>query len=186
MNNLKNSFQCSWKELKLPRTIAITALFIAINVVMDMVGLRIELTKELRVSFGFLTHAMVGMMFGPVVGGVAGGVGDIICYIVRPIGAYFPGFTLTAILGGVIYGILLYKKTITPIRVILTKGFVSLVLNVCLNSIWLKILYGNALFLMLPTRIIKNVVLLPIEAFMLFTVALLVQRSMRVFVNNNG
>ena len=50
------------------------------------------------------------MLFGPVVGGIMGGVADIIKYLLKPTGPFFFGFTFNAILGAVIYGVMLYKS----------------------------------------------------------------------------
>ncbi len=64
----------------------------------------------LRVGFGSVPIIMSGMMFGPVVGGITGIVADFVGYLINPMGgAYFPGFTLSAALYGVIAGIL-FKK----------------------------------------------------------------------------
>ena len=49
------------------------------------------------------------MLFGPGVGGAVGALSDILGYAVRPTGPYFPGFTVTAALSGVIFGLLLGK-----------------------------------------------------------------------------
>lgn len=61
----------------------------------------------LRVGFGSIPLIMAGMMFGPLVGGITGVVADIVGYMINPMGGtFFPGFTLTAALYGVISGIL--------------------------------------------------------------------------------
>ncbi|MDH8677225.1 folate family ECF transporter S component [Fusibacter bizertensis] len=61
----------------------------------------------LRVGVGSIPLIMSGMMFGPVVGGITGVVADIVGYMINPMGGtYFPGFTVSAALYGVIAGIL--------------------------------------------------------------------------------
>lgn len=67
----------------------------------------------LRVGFGSIPIIMSGMMFGPVVGGITGVVADVVGYLINPMGgAFFPGFTLSAALYGVIAGILFKKMKI--------------------------------------------------------------------------
>lgn len=176
MQKIKNLFLDSARESKKTRTLVLTALFIALNVAMDVLGLRIQLTQELRISFGFLTNAMIGMLFGPVVGLTAGAATDILSYLMHPAGAYFPGFTLTAMLGGLFYGLGLYKHKMTIGRALLTKTAVSLFLNICLNSLWLKLLYGKALMIILPARIGKNLMALPFEVALLYLVGRIVER----------
>ena len=61
----------------------------------------------LRVGFGSIPLIISGMMFGPVIGGLTGIVSDIVGYMINPMGGtFFPGFTLTAALYGVIAGLL--------------------------------------------------------------------------------
>lgn len=62
----------------------------------------------LRIGFGSLPLIISGMMLGPVIGGVTGIVSDIVGYLMNPQGAYFPGFTLSSALFGILPG-LLYK-----------------------------------------------------------------------------
>ena len=66
-------------------------------------------TGVLRIGFGFLPVAIIAMMYGPISAGVAYAIGDILRMMIFPSGSYFPGFTLTAFLTGVIYGVVLCK-----------------------------------------------------------------------------
>ena len=50
MEKQKNVFRRSLDELKSPRALVITAMLIALNLAMDLMGLKIYLTPELRVS----------------------------------------------------------------------------------------------------------------------------------------
>ncbi len=99
------------RGIPLPRALAVTAVLIAINITLDLLNIRIQLTPQLRIGFGFLTSAMVGMLFGPVVAMTAGAATDLLGWLVNNGGgAYFPGFTLTAVLAGLIWGVALYKN----------------------------------------------------------------------------
>ena len=113
---------------------------------------------------------MLGMIFGPVLGGLTAGLGDIIKFMIKPDGTFFPGFTLNAILGAVVYGMFFYKNHVTLTRAILAKIIVNLFLNILLNTYWLSILTGNGYILLLASRVWKNVALLPVEITLLFVV----------------
>ena len=76
-------------------------------------------TATLRIGFGFLPIAIIAMMYGPLSAGVAYALGDLLGMMIFPNGSYFPGFTLTAFLTGVIYGLVLYRKPKTWPRIIL-------------------------------------------------------------------
>jgi len=60
----------------------------------------------LRIGFGSLPVIIAGILFGPLVGGAVGVVADLIGFMINPMGgAYFPGFTVSAALNGVIPGL---------------------------------------------------------------------------------
>ena len=171
-SSLRLRFQQSAQELHKTRTLAVTALFIAMNITMDAMNIRIQLTPQLRIEFAFLANAMVGMLFGPVVAMMAGAAGDLVGFLFNNGGgAYFPGFTVTAVLAGLVWGIAFYRRPVSYRRAFCAKLVVNLLLNICLNSIWLKILYGKGLLADLPLRIFKNVAMLPLEALMLVAVS---------------
>lgn len=72
----------------------------------------------LRVGIGSIPLIMAGMMFGPVVGGLTGIVSDVVGYMINPMGgAFFPGFTLTAALYGIISGLLFKNIKIQNLKI---------------------------------------------------------------------
>ena len=60
----------------------------------------------LRIEFGMLPLIITGILYGPFWGGLAGIIADLIGVMINPMGAYFPGFTLSSMLWGAIPGIL--------------------------------------------------------------------------------
>ena len=178
MSHLKQLFQNSSREFKSSHTLAVTSLLIALNIALDALNIRIQLTPQLRIGFGFLTLAMVGMLFGPVVAMTAGAAMDFLGWVVNNGGgAYFPGFTLTAILAGCIWGIALYQKPLHWVRILIAKFSINIFLNIFLNSFWLYLYYGtNFQLATLPLRIGKQIVFLPIEAILTLALGNLVQK----------
>ena len=87
--------------------------------------------------------------------------------MIFPSGSYFPGFTLTAFLTGVIYGVVLYKHPKTWGRIILATCLVCLGMNLCLDTVWLHILMGKGFFALLPTRIFKAAIMIPIQTILI-------------------
>lgn len=175
MITLGNNFIASVREFKKLRTIVLAAMFIALNLALDMVT--IYITPDLRLGVGFVCSAMVGMLFGPAVAVVTAAAGDIIAYLMKPMGAYFPGFTISAVLGGVIYGLLFYRQEIKLWRCFLAKLLVSVLINIGLNTLWLSIMGGKGFIALLPARVLKNAVLWPIESLILYFVALAVKKA---------
>ena len=121
-----------------------------------------------RIGFGFLPIAIIGMMYGPLSAGIAYAIGDILGMLLFPTGgSFFPGFTLTAFLTGVIYGLVLYRKPKTWPRIILAACIVCLGMNLCLDTAWLHILMGQGYLALLPQRIFKAVVMIPIQTVLI-------------------
>lgn len=181
MHDLSDIFRSSARQLKNPRTLALTALFVAMNLTLDLLNLRIQLTPDLRIGVGFLTSAMVGMLFGPVAAMTAGAAGDMVGWLVNPGGgAYFPGFTITAILAGAVWGIFLYGRNPRLLNCLAARATISLVLNIGLNSLWKYIYFGAAYTAAsLVASVVKNLVLLVPETLLLLACARLVQQLYR-------
>lgn len=145
--------------------IVTVALLIALDVILTRF-LSIQ-TQFLRIGFGFLPVAVAGIAFGPFWGAVTGAVGDILGMIIYPTAEYFPGFTLTALLTGLIYGLFLYKKTVSVPRLLAASAAVCIFLNLLLDTLWLNIMYGNAFLVLLPARAVKCLINIPIYTALL-------------------
>ena len=170
------NFVQSAKELKSVRSIAGMAMLLAVSIILSQFS--VALTPQLKVGLAFLATALLGMIYGPVAGGVAAGVGDIIKFILKPSGAFFFGFTLNAILGGVFYGIFFYKNKPGVTRSVVSKLLINLLVNAGLGTLWSSMLYGKGFMALIGPRLIKNLTLLPIEALILFVVTAAVAKAL--------
>lgn len=85
-----------------------TGLFIAIALVVKRFSYMIYVggAPGIRISFASIFTTFPAILFGPVFGGMAAGISDIISYILNPVEGYIPWLTVTAILAGVMKGIL--------------------------------------------------------------------------------
>ena len=156
----------SVQELRTVRSMTTLALLMAMALVLNPF-VSIQITPTLKLGFGFLATAAMGMLYGPFWAGVAAGLVDIFQFVLKPTGQFFPGFTITAMLGGVFYGFFLYKNKTSLPRIILVKTLINVLLHLLLNSYWLTILYDQAFWAQIPARIVKNVAMLPIEILLL-------------------
>ena len=156
----------SAKQGKDLRVLLIAAMFVALNLAIDQFSLQI--TPELKLSVGFVTGAMTGFLCGPSIAMLAGAITDVLAWMIRPVGPFFLGFTLTAALAGLIYGLVLYRCKFTFGRALLAKALINLICNIGLTTLWVSMLGGKAFFVLLPLRALKNLLLLPIEAFLLY------------------
>ena len=118
-----------------------------------------------------VVNQFVYYLFGPVAGAVYGGVLDLVKYVVKPTGAFFPGFTLNAMLGGVLYGTILYRKPLTFRRALWADLVVALICNIFLNTLWLSMMSGKAMMVLLPMRVLKNLIKWPVDAALFYLIA---------------
>ena len=171
-------FRDSARELHQLRSLVLTALLTALQVV--MMSFSLDVLPTLRISFAFVFQAATGMLFGPVVAAMQCVAADLLKSFLFPTGgAFFPGFTLTALLTGVVYGCFFYRKRVTWLRAMCTKGLVNVALHIGLNTLWLSILMSQGIWALLPERVGKNLGLLVIEVPLLVAVYALLQRIPR-------
>ena len=140
MSKTPNIFVRSLRELKSTRCLALTALLLAANLALDLMGLELRLPPDLKIGFGFLTNASVGMLFGPAVAMMAGVCTDLLGYFIGggfTMGGYFPGYTLTAIVAGLFWGLWLYPRRVSVWRAIGAKTCINVFCNIGLNTLWL-------------------------------------------------
>ena len=168
-------FTDSYRELKSVRTITTRAMLAAVAVVLG--AFSIEIGNYIRIGFSSIPNGLAAYLFGPAVGGIFSGVLDILKYLVKPTGAFYPPLTLVTILAGVLYGIFYYKKQITLPRVLAAKFIVMFVCNVILNTMCLADLYGNGFLVLLPARAVKNLIMWPIDSVIFWMLAQALERT---------
>lgn len=134
-------------------------------------------TPILKISFGFIPNMLCGIILGPWWGMCVAGLTDLIGALLFPFGAYFVGYTITATLSGFIYGLFLQKRHNKTnkkfiINLIIAILLVLVICNSVLNTLWLHITAKKAFFVLLPTRLLKQLIMLPIEVITMFSINL--------------
>lgn len=127
-----------------------------------------------KVTWGFLARALCGLTCGPVLGVAFGFAEDILSFFLTGGGGepFFPGYTLSTMLGVFIYAVLLYRVRLDgwrlSVRVFLAKLLTN-VENVLLGTLWLSITTGKGYLVLAPARAVKNLIMLPVQALALCT-----------------
>ncbi len=161
-------FKSSYQELKSIRCITLISMLGAVSIVLG--SLVFMVGDFLKVGFNFLPNEFVYYLFGPVVGVVYGATLDLLTFIVRPTGPFFFGFTLSAIITGFLYGVILYKRPLSLKRILVANLVQLVVIHLLLNTYWLTMLYGYNFIAILPLRALKALIMLPVETIMLYMV----------------
>lgn len=119
-----------------------------------------------EIGLGFIGAAFTGVLFGPWYAMIVSVANDIITTNMSGT-TFFIGFTFSAALGGLFYGWMLWRKPLSWKRIFITVLLVTVVINLILNSIWIRMMYGSSWIAFMPTRIIKNIVSLFTNTFIL-------------------
>ena len=130
----------SYSKLKL---VCFSAMLIAVEVVLNRF-LSIN-TMGLKIGFSFVPIVIAAMLFGGVRAGIIYALADLIGALLFPIGPYFPGFTVSAFLMGLIYGLFLYKREkLVFFKNILPPVLINyIVLGLFVNTAWVSLLYSS-------------------------------------------
>ncbi|MBQ8509198.1 MAG: folate family ECF transporter S component [Clostridia bacterium] len=152
------------------RIICIAAILIVLRIVLK--SAYIPVGENLNITFGFFVNALGAMVFGPVIAIIGAAISDTLGAILFPTGTYFFPFIFVEIAGSLIFALWLWRAKLSTTRIILSRFCVSLVCNFIMNPIIMNIYYewlGNGKsykFVTLP-RVVKNLALFPVEAFLL-------------------
>lgn len=90
------------------KKIILSALLLALSIVLSRF-LSIK-TPLLTITFNFVPIILAAVWLGPKYSTLIAGLSDVIGAVLFPFGEFFIGFTISSILTGLIYGLVLYKK----------------------------------------------------------------------------
>ena len=127
---------------------------------------------NLKIGFAFVAIFVAAYFYGTVFSATVAVVSDVLGALLFPSGSFFPGFTFTALLAGLLYGSLLYKKQ-TRTRILLTVLIDQLVLGLMLNTYWISILYGTTFMAAASTRVFQCMIMIPVQ---FVTISLLMKK----------
>lgn len=155
------------KETKDLKKLTFAALMIALCVMLSHVP-SVPLWGGAEITWGFLARSVCAWVCGPVLGVLFGFSEDLLSFFLTGGGGYpfFPGYTLTTMLGVFLYALFFYRQEMTIRRIFFAKLLTN-IQNVLLGALWSSILYGKAYFVMASGSAIKNLVMLPFQTVIL-------------------
>ena len=143
-------------------------------------------TQLLVINVAFIPVIMSAIWLGPKYSLVIAALGDFIGAILFPFGSYFPGFTISSGLTGLIYGIFLkrnFNKKINEkkflLELIISSVLVLVLDGIFLRALWLSILYGKAFWIIVSIRVVAELIKIPIQ----ITTIYILDKVTRSFVN---
>lgn len=155
------------------RTLTLASFLVAIGIIAGF--LKVPISSVIEIRFSTPPLAAAGLLFGPGIAAITGALTDIGGYVVKPTGPFFPGFTLSGILSGVIFGLFLHNRSgaaYSLSRISLAVIVNTVAVNLLLNSLWLTLLYGSGGYVaVLSMRLIKELVLIPVNIIIIAAIA---------------
>jgi len=152
------------------KLLAHMALFVALEIILSrFFSINTELV---RIGFGWLPIVIIATLYGPIIAGATWAIADVVGFFLfgAGLGPYFPGFTLTNFIGGVVLGLFLYQRPVTVVKIVLTVLLLS-ILSLGLNSVWLSILFGRGFWIVFISRILQTAILAPLQLILIWVVA---------------
>lgn len=167
---LKKLFHGSLVEFKSVKALTTASMLLALSVILGILGnYTVLLFPSMKISFSMIPIAISGMLYGPLMAGAVGALSDIISFIINPQGgAFFPGWTLNAFLGGVVAGLFLYRNKNHIVRISLGRIVVAILINLMLGTLWLNIQFGFPYWPTFATRSIKQIIFVPVEIALVY------------------
>lgn len=162
-------WRAALEEFRNLKMLLFAALIVALRVALKSVS--IPVAADLRIGVGFFVNAVGAMVYGPVVASAGAVVSDTLGALLFPTGAYFPLFILTEVAGSLVFALFLYRAKVTATRVILSRFcidfFVNIVLQTPIMMAYYQIMLGKTYKVFHLPRIVKNLVMFPVESVLL-------------------
>lgn len=147
---------------------SLLAVLIAIEIVLSRF-LSIH-TWNVKISFSFIPIVLAAMLFGALEAGMVAAIGDILGAFMFPVGPYFPGFTVTAFITGVLFAMFL-KKRQSIVNICMSVLAVQVVGSLIMNTYFIAILYGTPFRVLLATRVYQTVVMTIVQIVTIWIVS---------------
>ncbi len=169
------------------KRILLCALFIASCIVLGRI-LSIR-TTIITIGFSFVPIMLGAIILGPKYSTFIATISDIIGALLFPTGNYFFGFTISAFFTGLTYGILLYRKEFNIdksfiIRLIISTIIVTGIINGILNTVWIVMINKGASKIVLPIRILKQLIMAPIKVFTIISLCKILEERLKELIND--
>ena len=138
-------------------------------------------TPIIKIGFSFVPLTIAGIMYGPKYTMIIAVISDLVG-VTLITGDFFPGFTVTTALVGLLYGKFLYNKPKSIKNIIICTIIVNLV-ELVLNTCNIYLLSGYGFMATLPARALKAALMVPIKAFVIYNVSYAIVNMKNMVVN---
>ncbi|WP_268913064.1 folate family ECF transporter S component [Lentilactobacillus sp. SPB1-3] len=146
--------------------VAMLGIIMALGLIADRLTFS---TKSIQIGAGFIVVVMASYLYGPIWSATVAGLTDIIGTLISG-QVYNVGFTISAILGALIYGWLLYDRPVKLTRVVVAQLLIGIFVNLLLNTLWISLMYQTPFIALIATRGLKELIMTPIQMGIVYTI----------------
>ena len=147
--------------------LAFAAMLVALSCILSF-G-KFAVGPNVNVTFFFLPIAIGAMYLGALPAAAVGAVADILGCLIMPTGPYFPGFTLSAAVTGLVYGAFFKGQKPKIWKVIVARLILMVAVDLILTPLWLHLLYSTPLvWAFWVQRFLKCAIVCPIEVVVIY------------------
>lgn len=161
--------------------LVVCGMMLALDVVLTRFG-SVNLWDR-RIGFSFIAVAIAAYLYGPLAGALVHGSSDFIGAILFPSGAYFPGYTLTAAVIGLLYGLCFYRSN-RWWRVALGVVSAQLVGSILLNTLWISTTNSVPFWTLMPGRFVQAAIMTTVQLIVLPLVFAALKRGVQPLMKN--
>lgn len=159
----------AFSEAKNPRMLVFAALIIALRVALKAV--KIPIAPSVEINTAFIVNAFGAMVYGPIVALMGAAISDTLGVLLVPSGPYFFPFIFTEMAGSFIFALFLYRTEVSIPRLLLSRFcicfFVNIVMTEPIMIQYYKLFMTSQYVPFQVVRIVKNMMLFPVEAVVL-------------------
>lgn len=166
------------KQKSMTHRLVLMAMFVAVQIILSRF-LSINLWN-LKIGFSFIPIVLAGILLGSLSAGLVGLVADVLGATLFPIGAFFPGFSLTSFITAFGYGFFLHKNQSMK-NIVAAVLFSEIVGTIFLNTLWISILYGAPFVAVLIPRLAQAAGMGVVEVLCICFMTKYVSQMKRVF-----
>lgn len=147
-------------------------------------------TSIVSIGFTFVPLMLAGIILGWKYSLVIAALTDLIGALLFPFGSYFVGYTISSALTGLVYGLLLYRKDEFKVDKKFMISLIIAILIVCvfinggLNTLWIVITMKKAFLAILPTRVLKQLLMIPIMFLTITSLSKLLTKNINEVKND--
>lgn len=163
------------------QTLVAAAFFVALDIIVARyLGFEIPFPVfgVIKVDFQLIVAALCGYALGPLWGCLTLVTSDLLGALLNSgsIGFFF-GFTISAAVRGLLFGLLLHQKQVSRKRIVFSASLVYLSADLLLNTLWLSILTHAPYFPLLGARVAPKLIWMSVE----IGVSFLLIRAFEIF-----